>query len=288
MAAKPARHHTEVTCPDCGHVQSEPNRAVSTFCRSCGNNFQIRNGKAVPRAKSATRFAPHKEETAEIPAPEPEPEKTISPFRRPDPIPLPPQGFLKRLFSKPIKPRSVVCFDCARQHIAAPTAQSSQCPYCGSYISLRNYIITEPWNRRIQTRGDVIIQKGGCISGIPVVCHDLTVLGELSASVECSGDLIILNHGKIPGKVRCHALRVERGARVEFLHEVEADAVFVDGLLAGQIRCSGTVVLEKRAELRGPIRAARLQVKQGAKHSGPIEITAPNSDNETPEDFGAE
>ena len=51
-------------------------------------------------------------------------------------------------------------------HKAVAEAQSSQCPRCSSYISLRDYQINEPWNRRIQTRGDVLIDKSGVVSGI--------------------------------------------------------------------------------------------------------------------------
>lgn len=288
MAAEPARHRIELTCPECGHVQSEPALVVSTTCRACGENYQVKDGKAVSRQRPSTRFVAHKVRPSEEDESEPEAAKPQSPFKRPEPPVPAPAGLLQRLFGRTPKPRRVVCFDCGREHIAVPTAQSSQCPYCGFYISLRDYTINERWNRRIQTRGDVTIEKGGSVSGVPITCHNLTVLGELAAAVECSGDLIILSHGKIPGKVLCHTLRVERGARVEFLHAVQAAEVFVDGQLTGQVHCSGAVVLEKRAELRGLVRAARLQVKQGAKHSGVIEIIQPKTEEDAPSEHGSE
>lgn len=278
MAAESARHRVELTCPECGHLQSEPALVVSTMCRACGANFQVREGKAVSRAKPSTKFSTQRSHS-HVEEPE-SPAKPTSPFKRPDPPVIPQGGFFQRLFGKVPKPRHVICFDCGREHIAAPTAQSSQCPYCSFYISLTDYSITERWNRRIQTRGDVVIEKGGSITGVPITCHNLTVLGELAAAVECSGDLIIVSHGKIPGKVRCHTLRVQRGAKVEFLHAVQAETVYIDGLVTGQIHCSGTVTLEKRAELRGLVRAARLTVKQGAKHSGVIEIVQPKTEAE--------
>jgi cytoskeletal protein CcmA (bactofilin family) len=118
----------------------------------------------------------------------------------------------------------------------------------------------------------VTILKAGTVSGAPIVCHHLTVLGELAAAVDCSGDLVIRSHGKIPGHVRCETLRVERGAKVEFLSIITASKVFIDGLVTGQIHCSGAVTLEKRAKLNGLVRASRLIVKQGATHNGPMEI----------------
>jgi cytoskeletal protein CcmA (bactofilin family) len=169
-----------------------------------------------------------------------------------------------------------MCFNCGHVHKAVAEAQSSQCPKCSSYISLRDYDITEPWNRRIQTRGDVVIQKTGVISGITIQCHNLTVLGELAGSVDCSGDLIIRSHGKILGKVSCRQLRVERGAKVEFLNPVTAASAYIDGQVRGQISCTGSVTLAKRAQLQGLVKTTSLIIKEGAKHTGSIEMIKPS------------
>lgn len=273
MASGPAHQRIEVICPQCGNAQSEPGMVVSTACRACSFHFQVKDGKAVGRTEPTTRFAPDRSLEADS-EPEPEPSKPLSPFRRPDP-PVPrPQTFLQKILGRNPKPRKVVCFDCGIAHSTVGDAQSSQCPACGAYISLKNYEINDRWNRRIQTRGDVVISKAGAVSGAPIVCHHLTVLGELAAAVDCSGDLVIRSHGKIPGNVRCEILRVERGAKVEFLNAIHATEVFIDGQVSGQIHCSGAITLEKRAKLSGLVQAARLIVKQGASHSGSMQIVA--------------
>ena len=128
-----------------------------------------------------------------------------------------------RLFNPAKPPREITCFNCGHSYTAVGEAQSSQCPKCSGYISLLNYDITAQWNRRIQTCGDVVIQKSGSVSGVNIQCHNLTVLGELAGSVECSGNIIIRSSGKIVGNVLCRHLRVEKGARVEFLNPVNAD-----------------------------------------------------------------
>lgn len=253
---------------------------VSTACRACGHHFQVRDGKAVHRAKPSTRYAADRSSEADS-EPEPEPSRPLSPFRRPEPPARRPQTLLQRLFGLNPKPRVIRCFNCELEHTTVGDAQSSQCPSCGAYISLRNYEIDDRWNRRIQTRGNVTILKTGVVSGVPIVCHHLTVLGELAAAVDCSGDLVIRSHGKIPGHVRCETLRVERGAKVEFLSTITAGRVVIDGLVTGQIHCSGSVTLEKRAKLNGLVRATRLVVKQGATHNGPMEILQSDS-GETP------
>lgn len=275
MADEPKRHRIDVTCPECGQVQSEPALVVSTLCRACHANFQVRSGKGVVRNRPVTRLAPPRSDSAPYPDPQPEPAKT-QPMLRRGPVTPPPRSLLMRIFNPSKPPRQIACFNCGFIYSAIAEAQSSQCPKCSSYISLLNYDITEHWNRRIQTRGDVVIQKSGIVSGATLQCHHLTVLGQLSGSVECSGDLIIRSHGKISGKVLCHNLRIEKGARVEFLNPVTAATALIDGHVLGNITCSGAIILEKRAQLQGCVRTTSLVVKPGAKHIGTIEmVTAP-------------
>jgi cytoskeletal protein CcmA (bactofilin family)/Zn finger protein HypA/HybF involved in hydrogenase expression len=274
MADEPLRHRIEVTCPECGQSQIEPALVVSTQCRACRANFQVREGKGVTRYRPITRLAKPRKDS------DPEPE--LPPAQKPSPFPLrgpqpPRKSFLKRLFSPTKPPRDVTCFNCGNHYKASAEAQSSQCPKCSGYISLTDYEITEPWNRRIQTGGDVTITKTGAVSGVTLQCHDLLVLGELAGSVECTGDLIIRSHGRIIGKVNCRNLRVEKGARVEFLNPVTAVTAYIDGHVRGQISCTGSVTLQKRAHLQGLVRTSSLIVKPGAKHTGSIEMVTPEN-----------
>lgn len=275
MADEPQRHRIEVACPECGHSQIEPALVVSTQCRSCRANFQVRDGKGVVRTQPTTRLAKPRKDSDPEPAPPPQ---KAPPVLRVGPPPPPQRSLLMRLL-RPAKPRrEVSCFTCGHLFTAIAEAQSSQCPKCGGYVSLLDYEITEPWNRRIQTRGNIVIQKTGKVSGVTLRCHNLTVLGELAGSVECSGDLVIRNHGKIIGTVQCRHLRIEKGARVEFLNPVTAVTATIDGQVRGQISCTGAVTLEKRALLHGLVRTSSLVIKPGAKHTGTIEmVTATQS-----------
>jgi cytoskeletal protein CcmA (bactofilin family) len=153
-------------------------------------------------------------------------------------------------------------------------AQSSQCSKCGGHIAIKDFDIAHEWRRRIQTRGDVTIQKGASIIGVDVQCHNLTVLGTLSTSVECSGILRIRSNGKVIGNLKCSELRVERGVEVEFQGEVHADSAYIDGDVRAQITCTGTITLDKKAHLQGPARAGAMVVKAGARHTGLLEIIA--------------
>lgn len=274
MADEPQRHRIEVTCPECGHVQTEPGLVVSTQCRSCRAHYQVRDGKGVPRPKPMTRLAKPRDPNDPGPVPPVHKSSPLPPRLKPGPAK--PPSLLRRLLHPPRPPRDVVCFGCGHGFPTVADAQSSQCPKCGAYVSLLDYDIAEPWNRRIQTRGNVLIRKTGKVAGVTVRCHDLTVLGELAGSVECSGDLIIRNHGKIVGTVQCRTLRVEKGARVEFLNPVRAETAVIDGHVRGQITCNGAVTLQKRAHLHGLVRTTSLVVKPGAKHTGTIEMVNSN------------
>lgn len=270
MADEPQRHRIEVSCPECGHSQVEPALVISTQCRSCRSHYQVQDGKGIPRPRPVTRLAAPRPPGEQAPAaqaatPPPEPPRL-------KPGPARPRSLLRRLLHPSRPPREVICFACGHRFPTVADAQSSQCPKCSGYVSLLDYEITEPWNRRIETRGNVLIRKTGKVAGVTVRCHQLTVLGELAGSVECSGDLVIRSHGRIVGTVRCRTLRVEKGARVEFLNPVHAEAAVIDGQVRGQITCTGAVTLQKRAHLHGLVRTSSLVVKPGARHTGTIEM----------------
>jgi cytoskeletal protein CcmA (bactofilin family)/Zn finger protein HypA/HybF involved in hydrogenase expression len=274
MADEPQRHRIEVACPECGHLQFEPALVVSTQCRSCRSNFQVKDGKGVVRTRPVTRLA--KPRMDSDPAPQPEAAKLKQPLLRPQPAPRP---LLMRLIHRTRPPREVHCFSCGHPFSAIAEAQSSQCPKCGGYVNLLDHDIAAAWNRAIQTRGNVIIRKTGSFSGASLRCHHLTVLGALSGSVDCSGDVIIRSSGKITGTITCRHLRVEKGARVEFLSPVTATTAAIGGHVRGRISCSGAVTLEKGAQLHGLVRTSDLIVMAGAKHTGTIEMASSPADH---------
>ena len=269
MTDEPQRHRIQVACPECGHQQMEPALVVSTQCRSCRVNYQVRDGKGVSRTRPEVRFAKQRREAETEPPPTPA--KPVPPTRF-GPQGPPRRPLLLRLLRPAKPPREVVCFGCGQSFKAIAEAQSSQCPKCGSYVNLLDHEITTHSNTRIETRGNVVIRKTGSITGVTVRCHHLTVLGGLSADVDCSGDLVIRSDGRINANLRCRNLRVEKGARVEFLHPVIAVNASINGDVRGQIFCTGTVTLEKGARLHGLVRAADLVTKARARHTGTVEI----------------
>ncbi len=270
MADELQRHRIQVACPECGNLQTEPALVISTQCRVCRCNFQVEDGKGVTRTVPVTRLAkPNPDGEPEPPPAEPAKPKVPQRF---GPSAPPPRPLWMRLFQPTKPPREVICFGCHQAFKAIAEAQSSQCPKCGCYISLIDHEIIEHSNTRIETGGNVIIRKTGSLRGVTMRCHHLTVLGGLSANVESSGDIVIRAHGRITGTLTCRELRVEKGARVEFLQLITAHSAKIDGQVRGQISCSGPVTLEKRAQLNGLLRCSELIVMPGAKHTGTLEV----------------
>ena len=125
MTDEPQRHRIEVTCPECGHLQSEPALVISTQCRSCRANFQVHAGKGVVRDRPVTRLAKPRKDSD--PEPEPPPAKVkIQPMLRRGPVEQAPQSFLMRLFNPTKPPREIRCFTCSHSYTTVAEAQSSQ------------------------------------------------------------------------------------------------------------------------------------------------------------------
>ena len=269
MENKPSIRKILIACTACSYEQAEPAMVISTKCHRCGEHLEIKNEKSVPRIVHATRLANRDKPPVQHP-----PIGGLKPaelFKEKAP------SLLRRIFSPKPEKREIDCYHCDHLFEVISSAQSTQCRKCGSYISLKDYEIDQIWHRRIQTRGDVTILKGGSISGVNIQCHDLTVFGSVSASVDCSGTFRIRSHGKIIGNVKCRELRVERGAKVEFQGDVNAQKAYIDGEVKAQLTCVGTITLEKKAHLQGLARAGGIVFKAGAKHTGLMEVIRPES-----------
>lgn len=261
----------DLACPYCGHVQSEPLRVVSTQCRGCSRHYQVRDGEVVVRVFSTVRLAKPGAHDEEPPA-EPKPAPPATPMRKVLPAPMP---WWKRILLRPDPPRAAKCFECSREFTAGAEAESTQCPGCGAYVSLRNHEIRESWTRELRTCGDVVLHKEGTIRQTHISCRDLTVFGRIAADVDCSGEIVVHPGAKISGAIRCRRLHILRKAKLEFHDIVHAEEIHVQGEVRGVFHCIGVVTLARRALLQGLVRAAAIRLHPGAKHIGTFEIIDP-------------
>ena len=92
----------------------------------------------------------------------------------------------------------------------------------------------------------------------------------------------------IRGKISCGELRVERRARVQFIHPVETGLAVINGQVIGSIRARSTVTLMRKSRITGNVAATELVMKRGAQHIGKFRLSeaaaaAPESTAATPE-----
>lgn len=176
--------------------------------------------------------------------------------------------------STPIEPekKPVRCFDCGHVHEVSVAASSTQCARCSLYISLSNEDIREHYSRNIRTRGDVIIHKKGSVIGCEIACHNLTVSGGISGSVDCSGNASFKNSGKVLGSMHCKHIVIERKCEVDFPQGIIAGSADIYGVVRGDILCSGTIRIYKTGSVLGDATAKAIVMKDGGVLTGQMNI----------------
>jgi len=305
------REVSMMICPECQHQQAESKIAISTYCRGCGSHYKISHGIAATDSKIPNNpFAA--KSSANSKADEPidrsasdehnvtatstateadqldgqtdgQTEEQIGSTQNPTQRATSPTSDLRSqlsqkassagsFFQRKNKLRKVLCLQCDHEHEAPAEASSTLCSACGAYVSLKNYIINNHWNRRIETRGNVTIQKKGSVTDITVRCHDILVLGTLKGGIDCSGDITLNSHSKIMGNVSCRRLVIDKRADVAFANEVKCEEAIIDGHVTGHFVCTGKLHLKKKAVLNGNIVVANMTIDKGARHNGQISI----------------
>jgi cytoskeletal protein CcmA (bactofilin family) len=286
----------QVACPFCQRDQSEPSAAVSTFCRSCGEHFEIVDGTVVsPDAASISGIAAVIEPTdggemVRVPGTR----KPVSTKPPPEPRGQSKPGLMDRLKaswsakagggdeSQPATGREGLqakqrnssdqrparCFECGHIQFVTSAARSTQCGRCTKYISLEDYEITTPWFHNIHTRGDIVVAKKAKMIGTEIACHNLVVNGEISATLDCSGDATFRGPARVLGNLHCRHLRIEKKARVTAPQGVVAESVEVYGQFDGDLLCSGTVSIYRSGRVLGDVTAANIELKEGGLVAG--------------------
>ncbi|MHA3770019.1 bactofilin family protein [Verrucomicrobiota bacterium sgz303538] len=240
-------------CPHCGFSQLESALAKSTFCRKCGEHYSIEKLLA--------------KEAGSLQAP----------------------GLFER-FSKMISRetiREISCFSCAATQQVSSAAESSLCPKCGSYIDLRDFKITGPFGRSIQTQGEVLISSKGDLSSQRVLCANARIEGKMRGHMVCTGEVAIRLQGQLSGAVEAPKVVIEKRSEVELLKPVKAQSVEINGKTSGIIICAGRVTISKHGALEGAIHARSIVIEKGGVFSGELHIGEDNALAEVMPEFAS-
>jgi len=164
--------------------------------------------------------------------------------------------------------RTVRCFRCNHIQNVTRYATSTQCGRCSVYISLADYEIKSEKSQVLRTRGDVVVTKKGSVRNCEIACRNLTVYGDLNATIDCSGVVIFKHSAKVKGTVNCIRLVVERKVEVDFRDGLIAEQLEVSGTVSGEVRCSGEVKVHRHGVIDGNVSARAINVREGGAIEG--------------------
>jgi cytoskeletal protein CcmA (bactofilin family) len=224
-------------CPHCGFSQLESAYAKSTICKKCSQHFSIEKllAKEVSSLKAPSLF-----------------EK------------------LNKMISRE-SIRVVHCFSCGAPQEVSSAAESSSCPKCGSYIDLRDFRITGPFGRTVQTQGTVTVMPKGDVT-TRILCGAARIEGKVRGTIICTGTVEIKAEGKMSGSVETEHLVILRKCDVECQRPIKARTMEVDGKITGELVCEGKVTVQKHGEVHGIIRAKSIEIERGGIFSGDLHI----------------
>jgi cytoskeletal protein CcmA (bactofilin family) len=263
--------------------------ALSTYCRSCGGHVKIERPPAGGRRGLGALMGLARGK----PPPGPPPKTPAARVQLPA-VPLQIAGYgaqdtplvaRAESLAAPRPPggtagesrRVVMCFECQATHKVAIASASTICPGCSTCIDLRNVEINDRTNRRIRTRGDVVVLKKGALLGSSIHCGNLTVYGSVAGSIHAAGYIRLKSDGKFLGEVRCRRFILERKCEVQCLQPVYAEEVEIHGRAGGHFRASRCITLSRHASLTGSATAQSITVEPGAVLNGTVKVQSPDA-----------
>ncbi len=225
-------------CPHCGFSQLESAYAKSTICRKCSQAYSIEKLLA----------------------------KEVSSLKAPSFL-----DKIGKLISRETV-REVSCFSCNAVQQVSSAAESSLCPKCGSYIDLRNFKITGPFGRSIQTQGEVVITSKGDATSQRILCGTARIEGKMRGQMLCTHTVYVKMQGKLQGSIESEKVVVEKKSETELAKPIRARSIEIDGTVKGDIVCDGKVTINKHGNLSGVVHARSIVVEKGGIFSGELHI----------------
>lgn len=165
--------------------------------------------------------------------------------------------------------REVICYECGGRCDVPAAALSAACPRCHAHLNMADVELKSGLKRTtVRTLGDVTVPSDIVVSHLSITCRNLTVYGVATGAFQCSGRLKVRGTLNEDGKFGTALLQVKKGGRVHFAHIAEVGGAVINGLVEGDLRCRGEIVIRRNGELRGNCRCASLTIEPGGKHIG--------------------
>lgn len=264
-----------VTCPQCGATQQESPGVISTFCRACGQHFEL-DGKKPARLTPAAAAPAWREKLAPLAA-------TLEPFKKralklaePWLLRYEPQIAKLREYYERWRPpefKRVRCHECGRIHEVPFTASSTSCPNCNAHIDLYDILVEKRVSRVVRTRGTLTIKKFGYLNNQLTICGNADIGGGAAGKIFCDGETRIRTAGRLNCEIGSRRVRVEKGADVIIAHPIRVHDMVVRGKVTARIYCNGTLRILKRGFLKGEVHARSIMVDKGGLLQADLNIS---------------
>jgi cytoskeletal protein CcmA (bactofilin family)/uncharacterized CHY-type Zn-finger protein len=222
-------HKAPFRCPHCGFIQEEPEHLISTYCRRCGNHYEVAATSARRKLSSRLQRAGH------------------------------------QLWKTPslLPGRKVLCHRCDKSHTVSEYARTTLCPFCSAGIDLGDVTISSTTSRPIDTRGNLFITPTGYVCSALTVCNEAHVAGRISGTLICEATLRLSCSERLSCQVSAKSLIIEDGARLELTCPIRSKAMTVYGQATGNFQCSGRILVVSGSLLEGRVSASSVVVEPG-------------------------
>lgn len=264
-----------VTCPQCGATQQESPGVISTFCRACGQHFEL-DDKKPARLAPVAGPADWREKLAPLAA-------RLGPLKTralgwAEPWLLRYEPQIDRLRDiyrrwRPPESKRVRCHECGRIHEVPYVASSTSCPNCNAHIDLYDVLVEKRVSRVVRTRGNLVIKKFGYLNNQLTICGHADIGGGAAGKIFCDGETRIRTAGRLNCEIGSRRVRVEKGADVIVAHPIRVHDMVVRGKVTARIYCNGTLRILKHGFLKGEVHARSITVDKGGLLQADLHIS---------------
>ena len=264
-----------VTCPQCGATQHESPGVISTFCRACGQHFEL-DDKKPARLAPVVAASAWREKLAPFAA-KLEPLKTRA-LKWAEPWLLRYEPQIDKLCEyyerwRPPESKRVRCHECGRIHEVPYVASSTSCPNCNAHIDLYDVLVEKRVSRVVRTRGNLVIKKFGYLNNQLTICGNADIGGGAAGKIFCDGETKIRTAGRLNCEIGSRRVRIEKGADVIVAHPIRVHDMVVRGKVTARIYCNGTLRILKRGFLKGEVHARSIMVDKGGLLQADLHIS---------------
>jgi cytoskeletal protein CcmA (bactofilin family) len=165
------------------------------------------------------------------------------------------------------------CHACGHSHDCADNAENTQCPHCGHKITFSDIVISSHVSRKIDTRGDLRIERRGNLFTPLTICHNAVILGMISGSIRCEGKITFLGSGSYPIKIETNELMVPGGAEVFCPFPIHAQHAVIRGTLHAPLLVEHRLEVLRKGHVEGAICARSIHVDRGGELRGQVRIS---------------